>query len=191
VKIKWYFGRIYRLHLPGTTVGETRNQHKRGRMQIVYSSTLNMVVIYSSETLVDFRRNARHYIPEDDNIRVLLLRFLKTKLTYCFLTSEFRREYDSGEYAFTWFHKITLITQHLCRRSKYIPRYMNTLKREGTSSFWKCLVSSDTWIAGRPALCVTNSRTPYRDKFVILFSDHCTVPIVLDKQEENEMKPGD
>jgi hypothetical protein len=40
--------------------------------------TLEMVVIYSSENLIDFQRTTRRYIPEDGNIRNYFCENLKT-----------------------------------------------------------------------------------------------------------------
>jgi hypothetical protein len=66
------FGRIYKLHLEGRRISRTRNQRAPNASTLIscsdYFSILKMGAICSSETLVDFQRITRRYIPEDSTL---------------------------------------------------------------------------------------------------------------------------
>jgi hypothetical protein len=61
------FGGTYRIHLQGRRISRVRNQRESRSLVScsAYSSTLKIDAICSSETLVDFQRTTRRYIPED------------------------------------------------------------------------------------------------------------------------------
>jgi hypothetical protein len=72
LKVNRCFGVTFRLHLQGRRTSQIRNQHKAESKQIFIlvsflasSSTLNIEVTRSFETLVDFQHSTWRYIPED------------------------------------------------------------------------------------------------------------------------------
>jgi hypothetical protein len=70
LKVDRCFGGTSHLHFQGRRIRQARNQSEAGRKQILvsflaYYSTLKMEVTCSSETLIDFQRTTRPYIPEE------------------------------------------------------------------------------------------------------------------------------
>jgi hypothetical protein len=75
LKVNRRFEGTCRLHLEGQRINQARKHSEEGTKQsftvlyfLAYSSTLKMESIRSSETLVDFQRNTRSYIPEGRNL---------------------------------------------------------------------------------------------------------------------------
>jgi hypothetical protein len=74
LKVNRRFGATYRLHVQGQRISRAARHQRESRWQaepcLAFTSTLNMEVICSSETSVDFQQTTRRYIPEVRTLQV-------------------------------------------------------------------------------------------------------------------------
>jgi hypothetical protein len=71
MKVSWHFRGTYCHHLHGQRISQARNKHDADSKlsSLVYSVTLKVKVICSSETMVYFHQTTQQYIPEDRTLQ--------------------------------------------------------------------------------------------------------------------------